>query len=171
MDSKQQSGMVIVGRSSSMGATMVCILMASFREQFSSNEEKSGFVPYLNILGQENGQTLVVFSCLLSVFDVLSLVLRHIGATKPFWSHIRICYPSRIWQKYKLYFLPWIIVAEKMFYVGEFASIATTIWNFLQSTNSKKNGCHNNYSRKNWIISILVHFLEIFVRKFSPKAE
>ena len=36
-----------------MGATMVCILMASFQEQFSSNEEKSSFVPYLNILGQE----------------------------------------------------------------------------------------------------------------------
>ena len=40
-------------------------------------------------------------------------------------------------------FLPWIVVATKMSYVDEFTSISTTIWNFIQSINSKKNSCCN----------------------------
>ena len=35
-----------------------------------------------------------------------------------------------------------------MCYVGEFASIATTMWSLLQSTNSKKYSCCDNYLQK-----------------------
>ena len=37
---------------------------------------------------------------------------------------------------------------KKKSYEGEFASITTTIWNFLQCTNLKKNSCCDNYLRK-----------------------
>ena len=39
-----------------------------------------------------------------------------------------------VWAKWAF----WIVVAEKKSHVGEFASITTAIWNFLQSTNKKK---------------------------------
>ena len=51
----------------------------------------------------------------------------------------------RLFVSYLFGFLPWIVVAEKISYVGEFANITTTTWNFLQCTNSKKNSCCDNY--------------------------
>ena len=49
-------------------------------------------------------------------------------------------------QQYCSFQLPYF--AQKRLYVGEFASIVTTLWNFLQSANSKKNSCCENYLRK-----------------------
>ena len=64
---------------------------------------------------------------------------------------------------------PQIVSSLEKRNVDEFAKFATTIWNLLWSTNSKKNSCPDDYSWKySTIISHIVSALEYISPLNSP---